>query len=137
MTASSNSKSLSLPNLATLKELLDFLASLRDSSNPFTSLDELTSTVQLLLNLCNTIGVSTQLITWLQRLHDNPQLLEIALAIGQYLESVFEPAGPPAQAKNASTIKGHAADSLQADWQTWLQVIVEIAQLVQRLWPSQ
>jgi hypothetical protein len=88
MITSSNPKSFSLPNISALKNLLDVLAALRDVSNPFASLDDLTQALQLLLNVCGTIGISPQLIQWLQYVHDNPQLLEIVLAVGQYLESL-------------------------------------------------
>ena len=130
------SKSLSLPNLGTLRDLLNLLASLRDLSNPFASLANLRTTIELLQKFAATMGVDSKWLTWLQIIHDNPQLLNLALAAGQYLESVVEPTQPQSSA-SLRQANSNAAAALALNWTSLLALIGEIVQLLEQLWPNQ
>jgi hypothetical protein len=136
MTSPITPKQLSLPSLNTLRDLLNFLTSLSNLSNPFASANDLISAMELLLNLGGTLDLSPQWLTWLQSIHDNPQLLYLVLAVGQYLESIVESQQPPAP---ASARRQHIARPVSAaaiDWNTWLTVITEIVQLLEQLLPT-
>ena len=130
------SKSLSLPNLGTLRDLLNLLASLCDLSNPFASLADLRTALELLQNFSATMGVDSRWLTWLQIIHDNPQLLNLILAAGQYLESVVEPTQPQSSA-SLHRVNRNASAALTLNWTSLLALIGEIVQLLEQLWPNQ
>jgi hypothetical protein len=129
-------KRLSLPNLSALRDVLNWLTSLSNLSNPFASLDDLRSALELLLNLGSTLGLSSQWLAWLQNIHDNPQLLNLLLAVGQYLENFTEPTQPPTPASALRKQTRYSASATVIDWNNWLAVITEIVQLLEQLWPS-
>jgi hypothetical protein len=133
---STNIKSLFWPNLSMLRDLLDTLASLHELSDPFGSSSQLQNTLEQLLNVVSTLGLDVKWLTWLQALQNNPQLLNVVLAIGQYLETLIEPAAP-ATAHLRLQSANDATAPLAIDWNTWLSLLTEIAQLLQQLWPSQ
>jgi hypothetical protein len=94
MNSSTASKSLSLPNLNSLRALLNLLASMRDLSNPFSSIDDLRRAIELFLDFGTTLGFDSNWLIWLQKVHDNPELLNLLLATGQYLESILAATQP-------------------------------------------
>jgi hypothetical protein len=85
MNATRSPKSLSLPNLSLLRDLLDALASLHDLSDPFASISQLQNALATLTKLAATLGLNANWLAWLQSLQNDSQLLNIVLAIGQYL----------------------------------------------------
>ncbi len=98
MNTRTSPKSLSLPNLNLLRDLLNALASLKDLSDPFASINQLQSALAILAQLGATLGLNANLLAWLQSLQNDSQLLNVVLAIGQYLESFIESNAPPASA---------------------------------------
>ncbi|HEY2827643.1 MAG TPA: hypothetical protein VGJ04_08595 [Pirellulales bacterium] len=133
MTTPVISKSLAFPNLASLRDLLNLLASLRNLSNPFTSADDLRTAVELLLNFGATLGLDPNWLAWLQSIHDNPQLLAIVLAVGQYLESLFDLVQPPASISNTSRRGADVHPAVAIQWTNWLALISQIVQLLEQL----
>jgi hypothetical protein len=130
------SKSALLPTLTNLRDFLNLLASLRDLSDPFGSMAGLQNAIELLINLGTTLGLDSRWLAWLQSIHDDPQLLNMVLAVGQYLENLLDPTQPPATAgiNRPQTVRTETA--LAIDWNNVLTVVGELAQLLERLWPS-
>jgi hypothetical protein len=137
MTSPATTKSLSLPSITTLRNLLDLLASLRDLSDPFGSPSQLQIALQMLSNLATTLGLDSNWFAWLQAIQNNPQLLSLVLAVGQYLESMIEPTPTPTPASARRQPVDTTATALAIDWNAWLSLVEEIAQLLQQLWPAQ
>ncbi|HTQ37551.1 MAG TPA: hypothetical protein VMJ32_00895 [Pirellulales bacterium] len=137
MNQSNSTRTLTLPNLALLRELLNALASFRDLSDPFTSPSQLQSALELLLNLATTLGLDPKWFTWLQAIQNNPQLLNLVLAVGQYLESFIEPTPSPTPASVCRQSSSRAPTALAIDWDTWLSLLTELVQLLHQLWPTQ
>jgi hypothetical protein len=129
------SKSALLPNLTSLRDLLNLLASLRELSNPFSSADELRSAIELLLNFGLTLRLDSKWLAWLQSIHDNSQLLSLVVAVGQYLESLVESTHSPqtTTSRQSHVIEANTAAAIQ--WKNLLPLITEIAQLLEHLWP--
>src|SRR5262249_34323104 len=124
-----------LPTLTNLRDFLNLLASLRDLSNPFGSIANLQNAIELLINLSTMLGVNSQWLAWLQSIHDDPQLLNIVLAVGQYVENLLDPAQPPAPA-GVSRSHVRTETTLALDWKNVLTVVGELVQLLERLWPA-
>jgi hypothetical protein len=129
------SKSTLLPNLTSLRDLLNLLASLRELSNPFSSADDLRTSIELLLNVGLTLGLDSKWLAWLQSIHDNPQLLSLVVAIGQYLENLIEPAQPTQTTTSTQLHSAEAGAAAAIQWKNLLPLITEIAQLLEHLWP--
>src|SRR5262249_54349459 len=125
---SSPAKTLSLPNLGALRNLLNLLASLRDLSNPFASIENLRATIQLLINFGGTIGFDLKWLAWLQSIGDNPELLNLVLAAGQFLEKLFDKSQSPSATARRHA---HAPDMLAINWLNLLGLVSQILKLLE------
>ncbi|HZZ27160.1 MAG TPA: hypothetical protein VFE46_04060 [Pirellulales bacterium] len=135
MNASHSPNSLTLPTLSTLRDLLEALSKLGALSDPFSSTSQLQSAVQILLDLAGTMGLSSKWVTWLQAIQANPQLLNLVLAVGQYLETLLQTPPPvPASIRGQSSVAASA--QLTIDWSHWLSLLGEILQLLEQLLPA-
>jgi hypothetical protein len=132
-----------LPNLSSLRDLLELLASLRDISNPFGSPDGLHAAFQLLEQLGGIVGLDSKWIAWLSGIESNAELFDLVLAAGKYLESIFEPTPPTGSPATGSpaTLPIKASDDTAAsdaqvqsiDFSKLLPLLAEILQLWQQL----
>src|SRR5438552_12813760 len=77
-----------LPSLTKLHDLLNVLAEFRDLSNPFDSPAALKSTLVLLADVGEILGISDELLNWLDDIESNPALLDLILSVGRFLESL-------------------------------------------------
>jgi hypothetical protein len=119
-----------LPTLSTLRDLLDIVSTLRDAANPFSSLDTLRSAIALLIRVGTTLELNPTWLAWLQSISDDESLLDVLLAVGQYVEHLVEASPgnlPPSPQTGPET-------TIQAiDLGNWLAIIAEIVQLLGKL----
>jgi hypothetical protein len=129
MNSSTASKSLSLPNLNSLRALLNLLASLRDLSNP-SSIDDLRRAIELFLDFGTTLGFDSNWLIWLKKVHDNPELLNLLLATGQYLESILAATQPtPTSARQQ---RAGSTATLSINWTNLLTLVGHLLQLIEQ-----
>ena len=120
-----------LPTLSTLRDLLDIVSTLRDAANPFSSLDALHGAIALLVRMGTTLELNPAWLAWLQSISDDESLLDVLLAVGQYVEHLIEPSAGNVPSSPQTT----GADvTIQAiDLGNWLAIIAEIVQLIGKL----
>jgi hypothetical protein len=129
---SAKMKSSLLPGLATLRDLLDVVSAVRGLSDPFGSLDDLRSALQLLERLGTTLQLNPKWLAWLQSIYDDAPLLEVLLAVGHYVENLIDPA-VPAQIGESSQPGRDDAGIQAVDFSKWLSLFAELLQLIQQL----
>ena len=120
-----------LPNLTTLRDLLNLLSSLRDLTDPFGSIDSLRKSLDLLSKFAIALGLDSKYLAWINAIESNSQLLNFLLAAGHYLETLLAP--------TPTTLPITAAGSVQIqsiDFTKLLPLLTEILQLIQQLRPS-
>jgi hypothetical protein len=118
-----------LPALSTLRELLNIISTLRGISDPFGSLDGLRGAIALLLRLGTTLQINPKWLAWLQSVSDDDSLLNLLLAVGEYLESLVN---QPAADQHAQSDAAAASDiaNQAIDFASWLAIIRELVQLL-------
>ncbi len=93
----------------------------------------LQNAIDLLLSLGTTLSIDSRLLAWLQIIHDDPQLLNVILAIGQYVENFLVPIQPAAAASiNRPRAARTDLQALTIDWDNVLSVVGELLQLLER-----
>jgi hypothetical protein len=118
-----------VPGLSTLRDLLEIISTLRGASDPFGSLDGLRGAIALITRLGTTLQVNPIWLAWLQRIADDEPLLDVLLAVGQYVEHLIE---TPAVNQN-SQVAGEKSSIQAVDFSQWLSLLAEILQLVRQL----
>jgi hypothetical protein len=112
-----------LPNLTTLRNLLEIISTLRNLSDPFSSADSLRRSIDMLLQLAETLNLNAKWTAWVRTIRENPELLNLILAAGHYLETLLEPAP---QTKNNISIQS-------LNLQDLLTLLSELIQLLEHL----
>jgi hypothetical protein len=128
--------SLPLFRFASLRDLLDLLAMLRDAREPVTTPEGLKNAIEVLLKLGEAIGVEPALLDRVRSIAEEPHVLEIALAVLKYALSLYE---FTSQAAIAHGHVGHdAADHGSLTVQSiglagWLAIAMQVFELLKRL----
>ena len=92
---------------------------MREASDPFGSLDGLRGAIALILRLGTTLQVNPIWLAWLQSISDDEPLLDVLLAVGQYVEHLIE---TPA-ADQISQPAGEKSYIQAVDFSQWLSLL--------------
>ena len=117
-----------LPNLTTLRDLLNLLSSLRDLTDPFSSIDSLRKSLDLLAEFAVALGLDSKYLAWINAIESNSELLNLLLAAAHYLETLLAP--------TPTTLPITANDNIQIqsiDFSKLFPILTEILQLIQQL----
>lgn len=115
------------PGFTTLRDLLDLVAILRDTSEPIDSPEGLRRAIDGLLKLGQSLGLDPELLAKLRTLIENPRIFEVMLAVARYLVDLIDRSSSEL-VKPLVDLEPHAVDP-----GTWLAIILEVIALLRRL----
>ncbi len=127
--------SLSLPDLATLAELLELLAKLCDLNQPLTTPDGLRNAIELALQLGAAAGIDATWLAWLRENVEQPPVFDIVLAVVAFLSSIVEPSSTNSAIhawRNAPRTSATAAPP-SISLSQWLLLIGSLVSLLQKI----
>ena len=119
---------------ASLRELLDLLAMLREFREPLGSPEGLRRAIDLLLKAGESLGVDPALLANLRAIADDPHVFEIALAVLRYAMSFVS------QASQSVIALDQTSDAAQTEMSTaslgvaeWFALLMQLVELLRRL----
>jgi hypothetical protein len=118
---------------ASLRDLLDLLAMLRDFREPLSSPEGLRRAIDLLLKAGESLGVDSALLAKLRSIADDPHVFEIALAVLRYALSFVNQASQSAIALDQSSDAIPSDVSVQSlGLAEWFALLMQLIELLRR-----